>query len=332
MGEKARVRAHALTTLAFVVGLALGAALLLHYGIGAVLELIGRAGWGLVPVALVHVGQLVAAGLGWRDATRPDVALGRTGFVGLRALREGINGLFSVLAVGGIVASVRVMLRRRLTLADAVASVATDISVEMVTQVAFTLLGIALLVLLLGTGALTWWMALGVTVLVAAVAAFLPAQWMGLARLAEFAARRLGWSEPVAGLHEAIMARYRAHGRLARAAVWHMVAWLLGGLEVWLVLGLLGAPVDLAQATVIESLALAVKGAAVFVPGALGVQEGGFVIVCALFGLAPETALALSLIKRLRDIVFGVPSLALWLAMERRGRATPGIAAATPLS
>jgi hypothetical protein len=41
-------------------------------------------------------------------------------------------------------------------------------------------------------------------------------------------------------------------------------------------------------------------------------------VVGALFGLSPEFALALSLIKRVRDIVIGVPALALWQAMEGR--------------
>ncbi len=60
---------------------------------------------------------------------------------------------------------------------------------------------------------------------------------------------------------------------------------------------------------VIEALGLAVRGAAFMIPGALGVQEGGFVLVCGLFGISPELALALSLVKRLRDVAFGVPSL-----------------------
>jgi hypothetical protein len=42
------------------------------------------------------------------------------------------------------------------------------------------------------------------------------------------------------------------------------------------------------------------------------------VVVGHLFGLTPEFALALSLIKRVRDIVIGLPALALWQVMEGR--------------
>jgi putative membrane protein len=313
-----RLLAHTLTALALAGGLALGVLLLAHYGAREVLDLLARAGWGLLPVAGVHVVQLVFTGLAWRDVTRRDAPLSVSEFVVLRWLREGINNLLSVLAVGGIVASVRVLVQRGLSVADALASVATDMSVELITQVGFTLLGLLLLVAAQGVSALSWWMGAGIAVLCVAAALLLPARWPGLSHLAEFTARRLGWSERVGGLHEAILALYRDRIRFGSSAAWHMVAWLLGAIEVWLVLHLLGADATLLEALVIESLGLAVKGAAFVVPGALGVQEGGFIVVCGLFGFSPETGLALSLAKRLRDVIFGVPSLALWLSLERQ--------------
>ena len=56
--------------------------------------------------------------------------------------------------------------------------------------------------------------------------------------------------------------------------------------------------------------------------GALGVQEGGYVLVCGLFGIPPEGALALSLVRRLRDLLLGLPGLAAWRwEAARAGRA-----------
>jgi hypothetical protein len=60
----------------------------------------------------------------------------------------------------------------------------------------------------------------------------------------------------------------------------------------------------------------AVRGAAFAVPGALGAQEGGLIVLCAMFGIPPEAALALSLVKRIPDVVLGVPGLLAWQAME----------------
>jgi len=40
------------------------------------------------------------------------------------------------------------------------------------------------------------------------------------------------------------------------------------------------------------------------------------VLLCALFGIPPEQAIALSLVKRMPDVVLGVPSLLAWQIME----------------
>jgi len=71
-----------------------------------------------------------------------------------------------------------------------------------------------------------------------------------------------------------------------------------------------------AEALVIESLLHAVRGAAFAVPGALGAQEGGLVLLCAMFGIPPEQAIALSLVKRAADLVLGVPGLLGWQMLE----------------
>jgi hypothetical protein len=49
-----------------------------------------------------------------------------------------------------------------------------------------------------------------------------------------------------------------------------------------------------------------------------GVQEGGYVLIGGLIGLSPELALALSLMKRGRDLVIGTPALVLWQFLEAR--------------
>jgi uncharacterized membrane protein YbhN (UPF0104 family) len=52
------------------------------------------------------------------------------------------------------------------------------------------------------------------------------------------------------------------------------------------------------------------------VPGAVGVQEGGLIILCGLFRIPAQPALALSLIKRAADIAVGGPGLVAWHVLE----------------
>jgi uncharacterized membrane protein YbhN (UPF0104 family) len=84
----------------------------------------------------------------------------------------------------------------------------------------------------------------------------------------------------------------------------------------------MGHPVGIGEALVIESLLHAVRGAAFAVPGALGAQEGALVLLCAAFGIPPEQAIALSLVKRAADLVLGVPGLIGWQMLEW-GRLVP---------
>jgi hypothetical protein len=46
------------------------------------------------------------------------------------------------------------------------------------------------------------------------------------------------------------------------------------------------------------------------------VQEGGFIALCAAFGIGSPIAIALSLVKRIPDFLCGAPGLWLWRRME----------------
>jgi hypothetical protein len=54
------------------------------------------------------------------------------------------------------------------------------------------------------------------------------------------------------------------------------------------------------------------------VPGAFGIQEGGFIAMCAVYAIPGPAALALSLIKRVPELVLGLPYLMVWQAYEGR--------------
>ena len=53
-------------------------------------------------------------------------------------------------------------------------------------------------------------------------------------------------------------------------------------------------------------------------PAAIGVQEWGYAVLAPLFGLSPEMGVAVSLLKRAREIVLGVPALLYWQGVEGR--------------
>jgi hypothetical protein len=79
-----------------------------------------------------------------------------------------------------------------------------------------------------------------------------------------------------------------------------------------------GAPLGFGVVLVIEGLLYAVRSVAFAVPNAVGVQEGAYILLGASFGLTPELGLALSLLKRARDLALGLPVLAAFQLLEGR--------------
>jgi len=297
-------------------------------------EVLG-VGMGLAGIILVHLAQIGFCSLAWRellsgsDIPRPAF----TRLFRLRWIRESIDSLLPVAQVGGEVAAARLMTRQGLPLPIAGASIIADVTIETLTQAVFTLLGLALIFTLAEPGDAAHWAALGfvIAVVFAALAVF--AQRWGGVRLFEklllTIADRMGWNrlEGVAGLDNALREIYQLRERLFMAGMHHLIAWSLGAGEVMIAAWALGYRLDLGQGYVVESLAQAIRSAAFFVPGAVGVQEGGFVVLCGLFGLPADVALSISLTKRVRELALGLPGLLTWQFLELRLRQARSLAA-----
>jgi putative membrane protein len=207
------------------------------------------------------------------------------------------------------------------------ASIIADVTIETLTQAVFTLIGLALLFTLAEPGDVAHWAALGLVIAVAFAALAVFAQRWGGVRIFEKLllgiAERTGWTrlEGVAGLDTALSQVYQLRGKLFLAGLYHLAAWSLGAGEVLIAAWALGYHLDLGQAYVVESLAQAIRSAAFFVPGAVGVQEGGFIVVAALFGIPVDAAVSISLTKRIRELALGLPGLVEWQVRENRLRA-----------
>ena len=308
-----------------VVGVGLAAWLLSSYGVLQIFEVLTRVGWvGMLVIVLFHLPQMVCSALGWQviaTANGEPHPRWRT-YLQLRWVREAVNNLLPLAQIGGEFIVARLLRRRGVPLASAIGGTVADLMVEMATQVLFTMLGVALLVHLVGHTETADVVTKGLLFAGLVVAAAFAAVWLGLAAVIERAVlrlgRSLGWpaTEQIGGLHAALVGCFHSPGRVAGSALWHLASWLLGGIEVCLVLHFCGHDVGLGAGLIIESLGQAAKAAGFAVPGAIGVQEGGYVVVCGLLGIAPEVAIALSLVKRLREIALGLPGLVVWHRSE----------------
>ena len=325
--------------IALIVGIALVIGLVIYQGAGDVAAAVAAVSWGIAVVVLVRLVPILFDGYIWRllflEGHRPPVLTA----LWARWIGESINTLVPAFQVGGAVVRSRLMVMRGIPGRIAGASVVVDLTLSTLTMLVFTLVGLGLLLARYGDSDIAW--AIGACVAGGFVVVILLCvfQQRGLfgaviGIVARFAKGR-AWDNAIGGaqaLDEAILDLYRRPWLLTANAVGQLVAWALGAAEIYAALHFMGYEITIADALLLESLILATRTAAFFVPGALGVQEGVLVLLGAVVGLGPEVALALSLVKRVRELVIGVPGLLAWQVAEgknllMRGAARPARAA-----
>ncbi len=290
----------------FLVAAAAAAATALVAWVGAreISADVWRAAW-VIPIAvLVHALQLAISGRAWR-LLLGEGAPGQGRMAVLRWLREAINSMLPVAQIGGGVATVRILAQSGMSLTSATAATTLDVMMELIALAPPVLVALALL----GAGRSTALIG-GFVVLLLAVGGFFAAQRLGLFRLAE----RFG----LPGLHDALLALHGDWRRLLGNGMWHLLAWVLGTVETWVALLAMGAGSSLLPAFILEILGMVARAAGFAVPGALGVQEAGFVLAGHLVGIPADAAIAVSMIKRARELLVGVPGLIVWQAHEGR--------------
>jgi putative membrane protein len=318
-GKKAR--ATAIT--AALVGLSIATAVVGYFNFGAVLAAIRPIGLGgFATVIVAQVALFIPLGLAWQMAGTPKAGPSIV-FIWGRLMREAASDVLPFSQLGGLVIAGRAAVLGGVAAGEAFASSVIDITVEIAAQLIYTLVGIALLARRLGeghrNGPLIWSLLVGLLVGGAVVAGMVATQKKGVG-LFEQVLRKVapGAAEHAQSAHEAFQAAYAQRGRLFVSLILHLVGWFGGAFGTWLILGFIHRPLPFSSVVAIESVLFAIRNAAFIVPSGLGVQEGAYALLGPLFGLPVEAALALSLLKRARDIAIGVPVLLSWQALESR--------------
>lgn len=282
-------------------------------------EGVGRLVWRGLPALpaslVVHAVQLCLSGLAWRCLLLPAPPVWVV--IRVRWIREALNTAIPLGGLGGAVGSTRLLAREAgISMASATASLTGDLTIEAAAQAPFLIASLAAVAILAPGRVTAGRMALAILPVALGVIGFVLAQRAGLMRLVERAARRLGFGDAMAGLHEGLMALHARPAAVSRAFLLHILSWSLGGAEVFVILRAVGVGVGPGAAFAIEGLGMAARSLGFALPAGLAAQEAGFVLACSIFGIGPQEGLALSMVKRLREIAVAAIALVIW----RRGR------------
>jgi len=305
--------------------LAMGAVIALNYSeIPGLTRILADLPLAVAISAAVHMLQILFTALAWRALLPPEQRPAIATMMALRWYREAANALLPAGAILGQAAAARLLARQGVPGNMAGATATVDITLEAVSQLFFTLAGIALLLVGRETGGLAGFALAGLGIALAGAAAMVAVQRRlplslierGLARLS----RRWPAIRPdaIRDFQAAILALHANWPRLAAAMLFHTISWVLGAVEIAGVLWLLGHPITLADALVVEALAQALRNVGFLLPGALAVQEGAIIGAAALVAVPASAALAVALVRRSREVVFSLPGLLAWQRAESR--------------
>ncbi len=310
-------------TVFLALGLVLFAGLIYGVGFRAVWEALQRLGW-LTPLILIpYFTAYFMDSIGWMWVLRryfapavgnPVPAPGLMHFFTIRAAGEAVNGITPAAFLGGEPVKARLLQQHGVPLVPGLASILVSKTALMLTQGSFVFMGglvvlhhwrseiplpaAALIGLLLG--GLTFWLIIGVHHRgLFGILLGMSRRWSGREALLA------SWEADLLALDDHLRGFYKNRSRdFLICCGFHFLGWVVGVWEVYLVLWLLGESVDFLNAFSIEALSGVAKLAGFIVPGSLGVQEGGQVVIFAAFGLTAPLAVTFSLLRRGRELLW----------------------------
>jgi putative membrane protein len=305
----------------FLLGIIVLAGLALYAGLPDVARTLAALGWGgFSLITVLHFAVIAAMGLAWWRVARSGARAPT--FIAARWVRDSVGEILPFSQIGGFFSGARVASLGGLPISQSALSMFADLVVEFAAKLVYVLAAILCLALLLpGNYRIVPLLA----IVALAFSGFLLAAVYraALMRRLEYWATKLiaRWTRG-AGLRLELSAYFHRR-RLWPCFAIHLACWFFGAFEAWLTLHLMGIGVSGGEALVIDSLGTSLRALGFMVPGAIGVQEGGYVLVSLLFGIPPAQAIAFSLARRARDLATGLPGLGLWQFLETRAFRRP---------
>jgi putative membrane protein len=316
---------------ALILGLAVTVGTVLYVGVGHVWGAIDRVGpTGFLVFCLYNLIGFLPVGWAWWAVAPGSGPRGWLLFPWGRLARESASDVLPFSQVGGLLVGVGAVRRRGVSEPLAIGSQIIDVTMEMASQLFYTLFGVAMLTAILAHATamrqLLWTVVAALAAGAVGLVGFVALQGRGLDLIGAIAGRWLkDTRERTDAIRAVLREVYAQPLRLLTGGLLHSLGWVWSGAGSWLALKLMGVDVALWKVLTLESLISAVKSVAFLSPGALGFQEGAYVLIAPLFGLTPEATLAVSLLRRAKDLALGVPAVLAWqyLELTARRRAPP---------
>ena len=305
-----------------LAGLGLITGLVIYFGAGDVLRaLTSVRPSGFLAYVAAQLVITFGLALSWRILLRGRMRGSVRLLVWGRLVRDATGEFLPFSQVGGYVLGARVIALGGVNPTDAAASTLADVTTEFLSEIAFIGIGLALLARGSPANFMVLPVGLGLCVAVLMGVGLVVVQRGGsfwfrriMLRIAGRAAKSavLGMGR----LQTSLDIVYAEPWRLALAAALHLACWFGTATASFVGFRALNVPISFVHALIIESLLHAIMAVAFFIPGRVGIQEAAYTVLAGIFGIPPELAISLSLLRRARDFVIAVPVLLAWQSLE----------------
>ena len=330
-GNRSRTR-RASRSILLLAGVGLGVLLVWKTGWPAIQANLRSIGWWFFGLVALYFLAEIAFAMSWRLVMDPMPPL--SSLPGILRIYLAGNAL-NYVAPGSVAGEpVRAnMLRDRMHLSGAIASVTIFKHAHLLSQTFFVASGMAVGLLYFDLPTAVRWAALGSLVVLCGLLILMT--WglqkgsfepilAGLSRIRWVGARLARHRETARRLDEEIR-RFYVHRRrhFFASAVWCLLGWCGGLLETYIVVRMLAPGRGWETACAVESLAMAVNNLFLFVPGRAGTAESVRAGVFVLLGLPASSGVAYGLVRRAREILWVIPGLVFLAHQPTVHRADP---------
>jgi putative membrane protein len=302
--------------LTLAAGSALVLFLALDAGWNSVADVLVRLGLsGLLIVSVIHLPIIALLGLAWWIIGGNELRAAPLPFITARLVRDSVGEALPLTQIGGFAAGLRMLYLKGVQASRGAASLFADLVAEFVAKILYLAIGLTALALAVPVSQLPRsLMTVGTITIVAVLLWYVLRARIG--RLLRAGVKALQKRYPQLQGQDPVS--FLTDRRLLPAFVLHLVCWLAGAFETWVIFNLLGVPISWAGALIIDSLVSGLRTLGFLVPAAAGVQEASYVFVSLLIGIPPATSVAASLVRRARDLLIAMPGLTLWQVTEQQ--------------
>lgn len=309
------------------IGIVLLFELVRRIGVGDIIENISRVGIYFIVICLLGFGWLFCQASAWWIIQRAFQPVSLLVLFRTKLIAEGLNTLLPAANIGGEAAR-PVMLKESVPLKESIPGVLFDKTIEYIASLFYMVTGLTLCVFFLGfPRSLRLPTAVVLLSIAVCIILLVGLQFRGFFRiLKKFAGAipggRQWFSRQASNLEELDENIHFLYGysrlRIFFAWILHVIARILGALEIYLILRALDISANVFQVLFISIVVIVMNTAFFIMPGQWGVSEGAHLLVMKIIGYPATIGLSLGVIRRLRKLFFA--GLAVVLIVLKKDR------------